>query len=185
MSKAIFLDRDGTINIERNYLYKSEDFVLIKGTIEAIRIFRTLGYKIIVITNQAGVARGYYSESDVEKLHNYIDDELKKEGTSVDAYYYCPHHLEGIVTKYAVECECRKPKTGMIEKAATDFNINLADSIIVGDKEIDVQTGKKAGIKYSILVRSGHPVDESSTLADEVHDDLISFATSCQMGRLL
>jgi len=176
MRKAIFLDRDGTINTERNYLFKTEDFVFIKGTIEAIRIFHTLGYKVIVITNQAGIARGYYSEDDVKRLHNYIDAELEKKGTYVDAYYYCPHHSEGIIAKYAVECKCRKPNTGMIEKAVHEWNIDLSESIIVGDKEIDVQTGENAGIGKKILVKSGRLVNEEVTLADMVYDDLISFA---------
>lgn len=176
MNKAVFLDRDGTINIEKNYLFKVEDFVFIEGTIEAVKIFRDLGYKIIVITNQAGIARGYYSERDVKKLHNYVDSKLKKKGVNIDAYYYCPHHPEGIVKDYAVTCQCRKPKTAMIQKAVDEWNINLNESIIVGDKETDIQTGKNAGIKRTILVRSGHPIDESKTEYDEIYDNLISFA---------
>jgi D-alpha,beta-D-heptose 1,7-bisphosphate phosphatase (EC 3.1.3.-) len=176
MNKAVFLDRDGTINIEKNYLYKVEDFVFIRGTVEAIKIFHNLGYIVIVITNQAGVARGYYTESDVKELHNYIDAELIKNGTYVDAYYYCPHHPEGIAVEYAVECECRKPNTGMIEQAVKDFNINLKESFIIGDKEIDIQTGKNAGMKMSILVRSGHNINEANTEADEIYDDLLGFA---------
>ena len=176
MNKAVFLDRDGTINIERNYLYKAEDFVFIDGAVEAIKIFRSLDYKVIVITNQAGVARGYYSESDVDKLHNYIDAELIKEGIYIDAYYYCPHHPEGTIPEYAVICNCRKPKTGLIEKAVRDWNIDLSESIMIGDKEIDVNTGKNAGVKYCILVRSGHIINESDTVADLVCDNLIDFA---------
>lgn len=176
MNKAVFLDRDGTVNIEKNYLFKAADFIFIKGTVEAINIFHDLGYKVIVISNQAGVARGYYSENDVKELHHFIDAELKKGDEYIDGYYYCPHHPEGVIVKYAGECKCRKPKTGMIEQAAADFDINLKESIIVGDKEIDILTGKNAGIKLSVLVRSGYPIDEANTAADAVFDDLLSFA---------
>lgn len=176
VKKAVFLDRDGTINIETNYLYKVEEFIFIEGAAEAIKIFHDLGYTVIVITNQAGVARGYYSESDIEKLHDYIDTELQKKGTYIDAYYYCPHHPKGVVKEYAIICNCRKPKTGMIERAALEWNIELGESIIVGDKEIDVQTGKNAGIKRSVLVRSGHSIVEFDTVAGEIYDDLINFA---------
>lgn len=174
--KAIFLDRDGTINKEVNYLFRPQDFQFITGSVDAIKIFHRLGYLVIVITNQAGVAKGYYSENDVNLLHKYIDGLLKNEGTFVDAYYYCPHHPNGNKTKYAIDCNCRKPKTSMIEKAVEKFNIDLGESIIVGDKEIDVLTGKNAGIGLKILVRSGHKINEINTVADMVCDDLISFA---------
>lgn len=176
MNKAVFLDRDGTLNVEVNYLYRTEDFKFVRGAIEAIKIFHDLGFKVIVITNQAGIARGYYSEKDVVHLHSYIDAELNKENTYIDAYYYCPHHPQGTDGKYAIECECRKPKTGMIKKAVQDMNVDLAHSFIVGDKEIDVITGKNSGIKHTVLVRSGHPIDEINTVADVIHNDLLSFA---------
>lgn len=176
MNKAIFLDRDGTINEEINYLYKTRDFNFISGAIDAIKIFQKLGYIILVITNQAGVARGYYKEADIKGLHHYIDKLLKKENIYIDAYYYCPHHPEGTIEKYKKECNCRKPKIGMIEQAVKDFNIDLHKSIIVGDKEIDVKTGKNAGIGVSILVRSGHMIQEENTSADMIYDNLFSFA---------
>lgn len=176
MNKAVFLDRDGTVNKEVNYLYKKDDFVFIPGTIEAIKIFREMEYKVIVITNQAGVARGYYKEQDIEILHRYIDSLLRLKGTFIDGYYYCPHHPKGIIENYTRKCKCRKPNIGMIEKAANDFNVNLDDSIIVGDKEIDVQTGKNAGIGKCILVRSGHLVEENKTKADKIYDKLYDFA---------
>lgn len=177
-NKAVFLDRDGTINFEKNYLYKTKDFQFIPGVIEAIKIFRNLGYLVIVVTNQSGVARGYYTEKDIKTLHNYVSGKLKEEGTWVDGYYYCPHHPEGTVLAYAVECSCRKPQTGMVTSAMRDFNISLSESIIVGDKEIDVKTGKDVGIGCVVLVRSGHSIDESNTAADMIYDDLYSFARS-------
>lgn len=176
MNKAVFLDRDGTINKEVNYLFRPEDFVFIDGTVESIKIFHKLGYKVIVITNQAGVARGYYKEQDIETLHSYVDKLLRVEGTYIDSYYYCPHHIDGIVDGYKNKCECRKPNVGMINQAVRDFDIDLSKSVIVGDKEIDVQTGRNAGIAKCVLVRSGHIVDEDSTIAEVVYNSLYDFA---------
>ena len=178
IAKAVFLDRDGTINIEVNYLYKQEDFEFIENTIEAIKIFHKLKFKVIVLTNQSGIARGYYTEDDVKKLHKHIDVLLANKDTYVDYYYYCPHYPEGTVEEYKKVCKCRKPKIGMIVDAVKDFDIDLNESIIIGDKEIDVQTGKNAGIGKCVLVRTGHKIDEQVTVADEVFDSLYEFAVN-------
>jgi len=164
--KVIFLDRDGTINKEVNYLYRKDDFEFIANAPKAIKLFHELGYRVIVITNQAGVARGFYREKDVEVLHCYIDYLLESEGTFVDAYYYCPHHPEG-----------RKPETGMIEDALKDYDIDLPNSIFIGDKEIDIETGKNAGVGRCFLVRSGHCIDEKGTKADAIFSDIFEIAT--------
>lgn len=176
--KVIFLDRDGTINKEVNYLYKAEDFEFIQNAPDAIKTFHQKGFKVIVITNQAGVAHGFYNEEDVRILHHHIDELLLKEGTYIDAYYFCPHHPNGSVLEYSGSCECRKPNTGMLKKALRDFDIDLERSYIVGDKEIDIETGKNFGLGKCILVRSGHPVDESSSLADEIYDSIFDFANT-------
>jgi len=176
MNKAVFLDRDGTINEEVNYLYKPPDLKLIPGTIEAINIFHDMGYKVIVVTNQAGVARGYYSENDIVALHKYIDSLLIEGGAFLDKYLFCPHHPQGIKEGYNIKCDCRKPETGMIEKASMEFDLDLPSSIIIGDKEIDIQTGKNARIGTCILVRTGYPVNESATRADYIFNDVKSFA---------
>ncbi|MCX7714265.1 MAG: HAD family hydrolase [Clostridia bacterium] len=190
MRKAIFLDRDGTINREVNYLYKVSDFEFISGAVDAIKIFHELGYIVIVITNQAGIARGYYSQEDVFSLHKYIDEQLEKMGTYIDAYYFCPHHPEGVISEYARICECRKPNIGMIKRAVSDFkekgiSICLKDSIIIGDKEIDIETGRKAQIGKCILVRSGHKVDEIKTAADKVYDNMFEFAVHMAKQNIL
>ncbi|MEG0729906.1 MAG: HAD family hydrolase [Cetobacterium sp.] len=114
MKKTIFLDRDGTINVEKNYLHKIEDFEFENRAIEALKILSDLGYQLIVVTNQSGIARGYYGEEDLEKLNNYMMEELKKNGVEITACYFCPHHLEKGVGRYKVECECRKPNPGML-----------------------------------------------------------------------
>ncbi len=175
MNKAIFLDRDGTINKEVNYLYKVEDFVFIDGVIEAIKYFNDQGYKVIVVSNQAGVAKGYYTEDDIVILHNHIDKLLKEHDAKIDKYYYCPHHIEGKITKYRVNCNCRKPNIEMFNQAVKEFDISLKDSIMVGDKELDVLAGKNAGVGINILVRSGHKIDEDNTVADCIFDNLYQY----------
>lgn len=174
--KVIFLDRDGTINKEVNYLYRKDDFEFIDNAPKAINLFHELGYRVIVITNQAGVARGFYREKDVEVLHSYIDYLLESEGTFVDAYYYCPHHPEGTVVEYSHICRCRKPEVGMIEDALKDYDIDLPNSIFIGDKEIDIETGKSAGVGRCFLVRSGHCIDEKDTKADAIFNDIFEIA---------
>jgi len=174
--KAIFLDRDGTVNKEKEFLWKPQDFQFIPGAEKAIKIFNNLGYTVLVITNQSGVARGFYAEEDVMKLHCHINGLLRKRCAIIDAFYFCPHHVDGVIEKYAIDCDCRKPKTGMILKAEKDFNLDLDRSIIIGDKEIDVLAGKNAGIGEKILIRSGHPVDEKNTVADAVFGGLYDYA---------
>lgn len=174
MNKAVFLDRDGTINVEKNYLYRIEDFEFIEGAPEAIKLLNDNEYKVIVVTNQAGVARGYYTEADVKKLHKHIDDELRKYQAHIDAYYYCPHHPIYGIGEYKVECNCRKPKTGLLEKAVKDFAIDLSNSWIIGDKQSDVESGELLYIK-TILVMTGYGADEKYKVqSDYIKEDLYS-----------
>lgn len=179
-NKAVFLDRDGTLNIEKNYLFRIEDFEFIPSAIDAIKAFHECGYKVIIITNQAGIAKGHFKENDVLNLHNYIDDELHKHETSIDGYYYCPHHKDGIIKEYSFVCECRKPKPGMILRAAKDFDIDLTQSLLIGDNESDILSGKNAHVKSCFLVRSGHPIDEKNTKADYVMDSVLDVAQFIQ-----
>ncbi|WP_373323011.1 D-glycero-alpha-D-manno-heptose-1,7-bisphosphate 7-phosphatase [Desulforamulus aquiferis] len=151
MNKAAFFDRDGTINVEVNYLYKIEDLKFIEGIPELIKKYNDNGYKVIIVTNQAGIARGYYTEEDMHKLHRHINAELKKIGAHIDAFYFCPHHPEHGIGKYKVDCNCRKPKPGMIEQAIKDFDIDVSQSILFGDKPWDIEAGEKCGI-LSIVV---------------------------------
>ena len=141
MNKVVFLDRDGTINVEVDYLHKKEDFKFEENADKAIKIINDLGYKVIVVTNQSGIARGYYTENDLKTLHVYLDEELNKIGAKVDAYYYCPHHPNAKLDEYKIDCECRKPEIGMFMEAAKDFSIDFSKSIIVGMKTVLVETG--------------------------------------------
>ena len=131
MEKVIFLDRDGTLNKEVNYLHRKEDLVLLPGVPKALKAFKEQGYKLVVITNQAGVARGYYTEDDVKELHRYMNELLEKAGAGIDAFYYCPHHPEHGIGPYKKECRCRKPGTGMFEAAAQRFEIDKPHSFMI------------------------------------------------------
>lgn len=155
MDKVVFLDRDGTINVEKNYLYKTEDFEFIPGSEDAIRLLNRSGYKVIVVTNQAGVARGYYTEDDVVRLHAYINERLKENGAYIDKFIYCPHHPGKGIGEYKCECRCRKPGTGMFEQAAKLYDIDKTNSWMVGDNVGDINAGRNFGIK-TILVSTGY-----------------------------
>ena len=178
---AAFLDRDGVINKEKRHLWKVEDFEFIDGAPQAMARLREQGYLIIVITNQAGVAKGFYTEDDIAVLHNYMKEQLR-DTAFIDAVYYCPYHPRGQVERYRIDSRDRKPGPGMIERAVADFAakgiaIDLSRSILVGDTEKDIETGINAGIGRRILVRSGHAIpDESASRADEICDSLADAA---------
>ena len=156
---AIFLDRDGVINQEKNGVFKVKDFEMIEGSSEAIRNINNSEFLTIVITNQPFVAKGQCSIKDVNKVHKYMETLLGKERAYVDEIYFCPHHPEkgwpGENPKYKIDCECRKPKTGMIEKAVEKYNIDVSKSWFIGDSTTDIMTARNAGIK-SICVKTGH-----------------------------
>lgn len=176
MRRAIFLDRDGTINVEKEYLYRAEEFEFVNGAPQAVRLLNEAGFFVVVVTNQSGVARGYYSEGDVEALHRHIDSELWKAGAWVDAWFYCPHHLQGN-GHYALACNCRKPLPGMLLDAAQQFGIDLEASVMIGDKLDDIKAGIAAGCR-SILVRTGYgAADEFRVpVGTEVYDNLLEAA---------
>jgi len=156
--KVAFLDRDGVINKEVNYLHKIEDFEFTENCIDGLKLLREKGYEIVIVTNQAGIARGYYNEKDYLHLTQWYLNELKAEGISILDVLFCPHHPEGVVPELSVVCECRKPNNGMLEKAIKDYSIDRNSSLLIGDKESDILAGKKAKLNRCYLVRSGHPV---------------------------
>jgi D,D-heptose 1,7-bisphosphate phosphatase len=162
MNKAIFLDRDGTINVEKDYLYKIEDWEWIPKAIEAIKGFNDLGFYVIVVSNQSGIARGLYSKRNVDDLHNYVNEELKNSNAKIDEYYYCPHHPD-----FTGECNCRKPNIAMIEKAQNKYNINLKDSFFIGDRITDIETALNSNIN-PIFVLTGYGKEEVENLKYKV-----------------
>lgn len=169
MNRAIFLDRDGTINIEKNYLYKIQDFEFISGAEKAIKIINDLEYKVIVITNQSGVSRGFFNEQNLIILHEYINNQLFKIAAKIDKFYYCPHSDKDF-------CECRKPKLGMYLEAVKEFNINLKHSYIIGDKISDILPHKDLNCNYG-LVLTGHGIKQNKNNIPEefIYKDIYDF----------
>ncbi|MBE0575126.1 MAG: D-glycero-beta-D-manno-heptose 1,7-bisphosphate 7-phosphatase [Desulfuromonadales bacterium] len=155
LNRAIFLDRDGTINVEKDYLHKVEDFEFLPGTPQAIKRLKDGGFLVIVVSNQSGIGRGYFDEQAVETLHEHIQAELAAYGTSIDAFYFCPHHPEHGLDHYKVDCDCRKGAPGMLLQAAEDYNIDLPRSFMIGDKLADIEAGERAGCT-PILVLTGY-----------------------------
>lgn len=170
LQAAVFLDRDGTINVEKDYLYRPNDFAFISGAPQAIARLKQAGYKVIVVTNQSGVARGYFTENEVHLLHDYIQRELARFDCAIDAFYLCPHHPEHGQGSYKVDCSCRKGQPGMLLQAASDHGIDLSRSFMVGDKRADVEAGRAAGCR-AILVRTGYGATEAEKMAP--HDAVI------------
>lgn len=162
--KAVFLDRDGTINIDAGYVHKIADFKFIKGAVQAIKRLRDNGFIIVVVTNQSGVGRGFYTEKDVLALHDYINRELHRQGTGIDRFYFCPHHPEAAIEKYKQDCNCRKPNPGMIRQAVDELDIDPGSSFMIGDQLRDITAGKRAGIK-SILIQARDGIDENENLS--------------------
>ena len=159
--KAIFLDRDGTINVYKGFLTRPDDFELLPGVTEAIHRINKSGYLCIVVSNQPVIARGDCSFDDLKAIHDKMETELGHQGAFIDAIYYCPHHpdkgFEGERPDYKFNCDCRKPKPGLLLQAANDWNIDLNESYMIGDSERDVAAGNAAGCKQSYLVKANEP----------------------------
>lgn len=180
--KAIFLDRDGTINEYVGFLRKEEDFRLIPGVSEAIKKINNSGYLAIVVTNQPVIARGEVTEEELEEIHKKMETLLGLDGAYIDDIYYCPHHpdkgFEGEIPELKIECDCRKPKTGMLEKATREHNIDLSSSIMIGDSTLDIKMAENAGMQ-SVLLKTGQKGEDgkyevSPTLIAEDLNDAIN-----------
>lgn len=166
MDKVVFLDRDGTVNEEVEYLHRPEELRLLPGAAEAVLRLRSHGFFIVVVTNQAGVARGYYEEADVIRLHQFLNRRLKEKGAFIDHFFYCPHHPVYGVGKYLTDCRCRKPKTGLFTMAEAFYQVDKAHSYMVGDKLLDTEAGHRYGVK-SVLVGTGYGRELSSAMTEE------------------
>ena len=164
---AVFLDRDGVLNAENGYVKSIEELKIFPYAKECVDAIKEMGFFTIVISNQSGVARGYLTEKELKKINDYLQSE-----TGVDAVYFCPHYKKGIVKDFAIECNCRKPDIGLLEKACRDFDIDMSRSIMVGDRSSDIKTGKNAGI-ITVYVTSGFnngQMEEYIEPDEKVHD---------------
>jgi D-glycero-D-manno-heptose 1,7-bisphosphate phosphatase len=151
MNKAVFLDRDGVINVERGYTHRIEDFVILPDLVENLKLYLSKGYLLIIVSNQSGVAKGLYTQADVETIHSFLTNELTKHDIRLSEIYYCIHHPD------VSRCICRKPDSLFVEKALARFNIDPSKSYFIGDKDRDVQAAEKAGVK-GILIEANSPL---------------------------
>jgi D-glycero-D-manno-heptose 1,7-bisphosphate phosphatase len=155
---GVFLDRDGTLNEELNFIRTADELHMIPGAAAAVRMLNQRGVITCVISNQSGVGRGYLKESDLIPIHHRLEEQLRNEGAHVDQIYYCPHHPTEGMPPYNVECDCRKPKPGMLKRGSKEFNLDLSDSFVVGDSVVDIQAGNAVGAT-TVLVLTGYGAD--------------------------
>ncbi|MFZ4835671.1 D-glycero-beta-D-manno-heptose 1,7-bisphosphate 7-phosphatase [Rouxiella sp. Mn2063] len=180
---AIFLDRDGTINVDHGYVHEIDDFQFIDGVIEALIKLKEMGFALVLVTNQSGIARGKFTEEQFFTLTEWMDWSLADRGVDLDGIYFCPHHPEASVAEYKQVCDCRKPEAGMFLTAKEELNIDMAASYMVGDKIEDLQAAVAAGVGTKILVRSGKPVTkEGEALADAVLDSVATLPEAIRKG---
>ena len=170
---VVFLDRDGTLLEEAGYLDRLERLVFFPYSVDAVRVLNRAGLAVVIVTNQAGVARGIFQEEFVADAHRHSLSRLEAGGARVDGFYYCPHHPDASVEKYRIACDCRKPRPGMLRRAASDLNLDLSRSFVVGDRWHDLQAGRAVGAR-GILVRTGYGrTEETSPPRDAVHDAIV------------
>lgn len=173
--KAAFLDRDGVINLDHAYVSRWEDFEFVPGAIDAMRRLKETGYVLVIVTNQSGIARGYYTEEQYQLLTAAMREALADAGAAVEAVYHCPHHPNGSVAGLDIDCDCRKPAPGMILRAAMELNLSLADSILVGDKPSDIEAARAAGVGHAYIVQSDNAESGAGLAgADAAYADLRS-----------
>ncbi len=160
--RTVFLDRDGTLLEESGYLDRLERLIFFPYSVDAVRLLNRAGFRVVVITNQAGIARGIVKESFVVEAHRHIAERLKAGGAHVDGFYYCPHHPEAVVAEFRQSCECRKPGTGMFTRAAAELGVTLEGSFTIGDRWHDIEAGTRVGAR-GILVRTGYGRTEEAS----------------------
>ncbi|MBI5393798.1 MAG: HAD family hydrolase [Verrucomicrobia bacterium] len=175
--RAVFIDRDGTLVEEIHYLHRPEDVIIVKGAAAALKKLRRAGFLIFIITNQAGIGRGYYTEADMQRVHRHLLGALGKDGAAVDGVYFCPHHPDD-------RCNCRKPSPKFLFDAAAQFKIQLADSFMIGDRIGDLEAGRRAGAR-SILVRTGYGEEEFKQAGDKLPADHVAKDLSTAINWIL
>lgn len=175
--KAVFLDRDGVINKDKAYVGRWEDFEFIPGAIEGLRLLQGAGYVLVVVTNQSGLARGYYAEEQYQTLTAQMLAALRQCGVEVEGVYHCPHHPGGVISELSVVCDCRKPAPGMLIQAARELNLSMQDSLLIGDKPSDIQAARAAGVAKAYAVKSDNLESEAELmLADGYFENLLACA---------
>lgn len=163
MRRAIFFDRDGTLNEEVGYLWQIEQFKWIDGAREAIKLCNERGILAVVVTNQSGIARGFYTSRDVDRLHDFMQENLAEVGAHIDGFYYCPHHPD-----FSGDCDCRKPKPGLILRACRELDIDAAQSVLFGDSQRDIQAAEAANLREGIFFTGGNLFDAVKKTVDAV-----------------
>jgi D-glycero-D-manno-heptose 1,7-bisphosphate phosphatase len=156
---AVFIDRDGTINEQRGYINHLSRFELLPGVTDAVKLLNKNNFFAIIVTNQSGVARGYYPVSLVHQIHELMTKSLEREGATIDGIFYCPHHPRGIVPEFTADCDCRKPKTGLVHQALKIFDIDMSNSYVVGDRYVDIELAIRLNLK-GVLVKTGYGLGE-------------------------
>nr|WP_226376345.1 D-glycero-beta-D-manno-heptose 1,7-bisphosphate 7-phosphatase [Pantoea stewartii] len=180
---AIFLDRDGTLNVDHGYVHEIDHFQFIDGVIEALQQLKKMGFALVVVTNQSGIARGMFSEDQFMQLTEWMDWSLADRDVDLDGIYFCPHHPDATVEAYRQQCDCRKPQPGMLLAAQEELHIDMAASYMVGDKLEDMQAAQAAGVGKKVLVRSGKPVTpEGEALTDWVIESLAALPSRIKKG---
>jgi len=156
MEKAFLLDRDGTINVDTGYVRKKEDVILLKGAGEAIHLMKKAGYLVLVITNQSGVARGIMTMEEVEAVNQELNQQLKQYDAQIDKFYICPHYPDGLIWPFNRKCNCRKPQTGLFQKAIQEYEIDVKNSFAVGDRKRDVERLSELGLEHTAVIDGIH-----------------------------
>ena len=173
MPRAVFLDRDGTLIEESGYLDRLERLIFFPFTVDAVRLLNRAGFSVVVVSNQSGVARGLLSEAFVRETHQFIARRLEQGGASIEAFYYCPHHPDGVVEQYRKTCDCRKPLPGLFRAAASDLDLDLHRSFVVGDRWQDIDAGKSVAAR-TVLVRTGYGPVTLATRRDDGGADAVT-----------
>ena len=168
-TKALFLDRDGVINVDHGYVGTYADFEYINGIFDVIKQFQLKGYQPVIVTNQSGIARGFYTETEFQSLMKRVQKDFTANNINSIPVYFCPHHKQGSISRYAISCECRKPAPGMLLKAAKDLNIDLCNSVLIGDSWRDIQAADAAGLKQSIFLSKEVVTPEQAEGLSEGH----------------
>jgi D,D-heptose 1,7-bisphosphate phosphatase len=181
-ARAAFLDRDGVINLDRAYVHRWEDFEFVPGALDAVARLQAAGYRLVIVTNQSGIARGYFTQEQYLELTRRMLQAFEDHGVHIDRVYHCPHHPKGSVAPWAVDCDCRKPGPGMILQAAADLGLSLADSILVGDKPSDIAAARAAGVGRAFRVRSDNEESGISGMVPNAEFDNLEDCVSSLMA---